>query len=252
LSTHSVLTPGRVPRRALIRFAILVVVVGAGFVALRWTPLADYLTRDNLIAGFDRLSRSPWAPAVFILLYAVLCPLGIPVTPLVVTGGLVFGVGWGSFYNFFGTVAGAATTYGAGRLLGREFVTHLLGGRLKRVERLLARTRFWTVVRIRFIPIPFPIVNYAAAFAGVPWWLYLSATAVGLVPSIFLYTYFTTVVVRASTGHRGPVVLQAIAVVGGLFLLTFVPKVLEGRRRRRRYREILERRRARLSARPTG
>jgi len=243
LSTHSVLTPRRVPRRALVRFAVLVVVVAAGFAVLRWTPLADYFTRDGLVAGFDRLSRSPWAPAVFVGLYAVLCPLGVPVTPLVVAGGLVFGVAWGSFYNFFGTLAGAATTYGMGRLLGREFVSHLLGGRLKRVERLLARTRFWTVVRLRFVPIPFPLANYAAALAGVPWWLYLSATAMGLAPSVFLYTYFVTLVVRATAEHRGTVVLQAIAVFAGLFALTFVPKALEGRRRRRRYRELMARRR---------
>lgn len=241
----------RVPRRALLRFALLVVLLIVGFAALRWTPLADYFTREALVAAFDRLSRSPWAPAAFIALYAGLCPLGVPVTPLVVAGGLVFGVVWGAIYNFLGTLLGAATTYGLGRLLGREFVSHLLGGRLRRVERFFARTRFWTVVRIRFVPIPFPLVNYGAALSGVPAPLFLGATALGLAPSIFLFTYFAALLIRAAAEgeRRGPVVAQAAIAFGLVFLLTFLPKVLEGRRRRRRYRELLERRRARGAAR---
>ena len=238
----------RIPRRAVVRFAVLLVVVAAGAAALRWTPLAAYFTREALVDLFHRVASSPWAPAGFVVLYALLCPLGVPVTPLVVAGGLVFGIGWGSLYNFLGCVAGAITTYVMGRLLGREFVSHLLGGRLKRVERLLARTRFWTVVRIRLVPIPFPLVNYAAALAGVPPWLYVSGTAFGLAPSIFFYTYFAALLIRATGPHRGAVLAQALAVFAVLFALTFLPKVIEGRRRKRRYQELTAARRARTAA----
>lgn len=241
--------PPRVRRRAVVRFVLLLVLVAAGAAVLRWTPLGDAFTRDALAAAFDRLSQSPWAPAVFVGLYAVLCPLGLPVTPLVVTGGLVFGVGWGSFYNFLGTLLGAATTYATGRMLGRDFIVHFVGGRLKRVERMLARTGFWTVVRLRLVPIPFPIVNYAAALAGVPATRYLTATALGLAPSIFLYTYFAALLIRAASEDRGQVLIQAVLVFGLLFLLTFLPKLITARRRRRRLRELLAARRARAAAR---
>jgi uncharacterized membrane protein YdjX (TVP38/TMEM64 family) len=239
----------------IVRFALLVAVVAAGAAALRWSPLAAYVTRETLVATFDQLGRSPWAPLGFVALYAALCPLGLPVTPLVVAGGLVFGVFWGATYNFLGTVAGAATTYGMGRLLGREFVVHLLGERLKRVERLFARTRFWTLVRLRFVPLPFPLVNYGAALAGVPAPLFLSSTAVGLAPSVFLFTYFAALLVRAAAAgeRRGPLLVQASLAFGSLLtltLLSFLPKLREGRRRRRRYRELLARRRARAGASP--
>ncbi len=225
-------------------------VVGAGFVALRWTPLAAYFAPDVVVANLQELSRSPWAPVGFIALYAVLCPLGLPVTPLVVAGGLVFGVAAGAIYNFLGTVAGAATTFWSGHLLGREFIAHLLGGKLKRVERLFKRTRFWTLVRLRFIPIPFPLVNYAAALAGVKASLFLSSTAVGLAPSICLYTYFAAVLARAVAAgeRRGPVVAQAVVAFALVFALTFLPKLWEVRKRKERYRELLQQRRARAEA----
>jgi hypothetical protein len=58
----------------------------------------------------------------------------------------------------------------------------LAGGRLERVE----HHGFWAPVRLRFVPIPYALVNYAAAFAGVRPGVFVTATAVGLAPAITL------------------------------------------------------------------
>jgi uncharacterized membrane protein YdjX (TVP38/TMEM64 family) len=189
---------------------------------------------------------------VLVGLYAVLSPLGAPATPLVLTGGLVFGVVWGSLWNAVGTFVGAATSYLFARTLGRELVAHLFGQRLRRVEAMLARGGFWTLVRTRIMPIPFPVINYGAALAGVPLPLFLSSTAVGQSPTIVVYTYFAAVLFEATGARRGPVVAQALAAFVLLFALTYLPRLFIGRQRRRRYRALLAERRARVAARRGG
>lgn len=221
-----------VPRRSirgpLVRFGLLVLLVGAGFVALRWSPLAEYLDRERLVATFRALAATPWAPAVLLGCYLVLAPLGVPVSPFILAGGLVFGFVWGAALNVFGCWAGAAVTFYLGRGLGRDFIEHLLGGRLKVLEQMVERHGFWTLVRIRFIPIPFALVNYAAALAGVRPAVFLGATALGLAPSVAVYTYFVAALFRlaAEPEKAGVAALQLVAALAAMLLLTFLPRWL--------------------------
>jgi len=219
----------RLPAGVLVRFAVLVILVGAGWAALRWSPLAAHLGEEELVATLRSLAASPWAPVALIGLYVVLCPLGMPVSPLLLAGGLVFGFGPGTVYNLVGTWLGAAVTFGVARLLGQDFMEHLLGERLERVERLVERHGFWTLVRLRFVPIPYALVNYAAALARVPASVFLSATAVGLVPAVAVLTYFAAALFRAAAGDRAGVVLQLAAALAGMLLLSFLPRLLRRR-----------------------
>ena len=57
----------------------------------------------------------------------MLCPLGVPASPMMITGGIVFGPLWGTIYNMVGTFLGGVATYFLGRSLGRDLVQHLLG-----------------------------------------------------------------------------------------------------------------------------
>jgi uncharacterized membrane protein YdjX (TVP38/TMEM64 family) len=181
--------------KLVFRFALLVLIVGGAFAAARWTPLSEYFEPERLAALLDQLRGYRWAPAVLILLWLVLPPLGIPVSPLVFSGGAVFGL-----------------------------VAHVLGPkRLERAEGLVARHGFWTLVRIRFIPIPFVFVNYGAAFAGFRFSRFMLASAIGLAPSVFIYTYFADALVRAAEGERGWVFVNLGLALGLVFLLTFFP-----------------------------
>ncbi|HEX2252042.1 MAG TPA: VTT domain-containing protein [Thermoanaerobaculia bacterium] len=214
-------------RGPLLRFGILIVLLVAGFAALRWSPLAEHLDQEALLTTFRDLAANPWAPVALIAIFAALCPLGLPVSPLVLVGGLVFGFAWGTLWNFLGTWAGAATSFAVARLLGHDLVVRLAGRRLERVEHLVERHGFWALVRLRFVPIPYALVNYAAAFAGVRPGVFLTATAIGLAPAITLYTWFAAALFRAATGDRLEVMLQLAAALVGLFLLTFLPRLLQ-------------------------
>lgn len=235
----------RIPRRLIFRFLILVMMVGTGFALLRWSPLADYLTGDRMMEVFDTLRSSWWAPAALIAALVVLCPLGVPASPMVITGGVIFGVMAGSFYNILGTFLAGAVSYFLGRWLGRDFVVHLAGKRLKKVERAIARRGFWGMVGIRFLPLPYALVNYCAALAGVRPRVFLASTLIGLTPTLILFTYFADTLSRAATGDRSGIYLQLATAGLLLLLLSLVPQIWTGRQRRRKLRDLRDRRRGR-------
>lgn len=236
-----------VPRWVLWRFLLFVALVAVGLVLFRFTPLGERLNelldRERLMALRESLQAQWWTAPLLVGLYAVLAPLGVPVSPFMLAGGAVFGtlVGWG--LNLLGTFLGAAGSFFLARALGRDFVVHLVGDRLRPVERLIRRRGFWPLVRIRFLPVPFPVVNYGAALAGVPAGLFLLTTAIGLVPANLVFTYFAAALVNAVGGERAGILLQMAVAVAGLLALSFLPNLLVARQRKRRYRELQEERR---------
>ncbi|MDP9120023.1 MAG: VTT domain-containing protein [Acidobacteriota bacterium] len=232
----------RVPRRTLLRFLLLPALLVGFFVVLRWTPLGGYLSSQRLADTVSQLRQAWWAPLVLIGSYLVLSPLGIPATPLMVAGGVVFGTIAGSIYNVIGVFLGASATYLLGRMLGRDFVVHLAGKRLKRVERVIARRGFWGLVGVRFLPLPFPLVNYCAALAGIRPLLFLATTALGITPTVTIYTYFFAVLSHAPATARSEIYLQLAIAIALLLLLTLVPQLWAVRQRRQRYGELCARR----------
>ena len=249
----------RIPRKVWLRMLLLVAILATGFVLVRFTPIGDYFTREYVVATFERLASWPWAPAVLILLYAVLAPLGFPMSPLVLAGSVVFKALWGTVYNTLGLVIGATTSFYFARALGREFIVQLAGPRLRRAERIFERRGFWTLVQTRFLPLPFPVVNFGAAFAGVKASRFLVTSAIGLLPATVMHTYFMAKIYDLTFGSEaqpalfvdgGPSPFAKTLVIyfglwGAFILATGWPTFREALRRRRRYQELMEQRRSR-------
>jgi len=236
----------RVPRRALVRAAILVVIVVAGFAALRWSPLAGLLTKEASLSTLDRLRGAWWSPVALIAGFVLLCPVGMPPTPLLIAGSVVFGPVYGTLYNIAGTFLGAASTYYLGRHLAHDLVAHLAGKHMKRVERALTRRGgLWSMAGVRFLPLPFVLVNYGAALAGIRPGLFLGSSLLGFCLSVPLLTYFFSAIARAATEERTGVYLQLAAAILLMISITVIPRILAARKRRERYRQICARRAAR-------
>ena len=235
------------PRQALVRFLILLGLFVVGAAVLRLTPLKGYLNEHTLMASREWLRQAWWAPLALLLAYVVLCPLGTPASPMMIAGGIVFGAVWGSIYNLLGTFLGGTVTYFLGRALGRDFVVQIGGRKLKRVEREVSRRGFWGLVGVRFLPLPFALVNYCAALAGVRPAAFLATTALGLTVPNVLYTYFTAALLQAAGPERSRVYLHLAVVSVLLAILMFVPPFWMGRKRRQRYEELLARRERRLA-----
>lgn len=119
-------------------------------------------------------------------------------------------------------------------------------GKIQRAEKLLHRRGFMPLIAIRFLPVPFTLVNAAAAVVGVKLPKFLLASAIGLLPPIAIITYFSATLLQAATGDRAGIVRQALAVSLTAALLVFFPIGLRRRLRKRRAKRL----RAERAARP--
>jgi uncharacterized membrane protein YdjX (TVP38/TMEM64 family) len=236
-------------RGPAIKFGILLLLVVGGFLAARYTPLANYLTVDHLQAALERVRGLWWAPAALVGTIIVLGSIGLPATPLIVAGAAIFGPLWGTVWNWVGIFLSSLTGFLLARLLGREFVERIGGSKIQRAEKLLHRRGFLPLVAIRFLPVPFTLVNAAAAVVGVKLPKFLLASAIGLVPPIAILTYFSSALLEAATGDRAAIVRQALTVSISAALLVFFPIGLRRRLRKRRYKRLCALRTARRATR---
>lgn len=211
----------------------MAILMGAALL-FRFTPLSEWLTRDRMIELLAQLRETWWAPLALIGLYVVLSPTGLPVSPLVWGGGVVFGLWWGWLYNFIGTLLGASASFLLARALGRGLIVHMAGeSLLARVETILERHGFWTLVRVRFLPIPFAVINFGAALAGVRWPEFVGASLIGLAPSMVIWTYFGYAIFTVTAEGRQEVIRNLIiAIVLALTLSFLVPLRRWWKRRR--------------------
>lgn len=228
----------------LLRLAVLGLLLVGGVLLLKFTPLGEYFERDRIIGLLESLRNEPWTPFALVLGFGITTVIGLPASPLVLAGGMVFGPVFGAVYNILGLVLGAMLTFWVGRALGRDAILQLAGPRLRKAEMVFNRHGFWPLVQARFLPIPFPVVSYAAALAGIPTLRFFATTVLGVVPSTLVHTYFAPQLILAGIEGRDMRALGIGYVIALTLLNVFAvwPQVQEGLRRRRRYREILQRR----------
>ena len=224
----------RLPTGAIIKFLVLIALVVVAALALRYTPLSDFLTRERMVAAFVQLRTAWWSPIALIGLFIVLSPTGLPVSPLIFAGGVVFGVWWGWLYNFIGSLFGATVSYLLARALGRQLIEHIAGRTLlEKVESVLEKHGFWNLVRSRFLPIPFAVINFGAALAGIRWPVFISASALGLAPAMVIWTYFGYAIFSVTSEGRQAVVRNLIILIVGALLVTFLVPLRKAWKRRR-------------------
>ncbi len=236
----------RLPKKALLRFALFVLLIAAAALALRYTPLGNLLSKENLLDVLGHLRSAWWAPLLLIGLYVLLSPVGLPATPLLIAGGFVFGAWVGTLYNLLGMVGGALSSYLFARHMGHELVQHFGGKRLRQIERMLARHGFGYLVAMRFFPLPFPAVNFAMALAGIRPIPFLVSSFLGLAPSIAIWTYFYAALFQAAADERALLIKKILIAMFLLGFVSLLPGLIRRRLRRRKYLRLVAERRARL------
>lgn len=204
--------------------------------ALLFTPLRGVLEPQQLYTSIERIRAHPAAPASFLAIFLCLSLLGSPLVPLVIAGGALFGFGQGFVLNYIALLMGASSSYWLARILGRDFFRHLLGSRFATLESFMQRRGFWPMVRMRFLPIPFPIANYGPALIGVDYPLFLGSTAFAYVPILAVYSYFAASVVSVGASERASILHKLGFSIVLLLLLTFIPALVERLRKGRRGR----------------
>lgn len=171
------------------------------------------------------LSFGLWAPVASVLLM-VLQALAAPLPSFLITfaNGLAFGTFWGWTLSLAGHVLAAVVCFWISRGLGRGPVEVLVGKvGLESADRWFARWGLYAVFVGRLVPgVSFDVISYAAGLTRMRFRSFLLATALGIAPQTFLYSYL---------GRQAPEYAGAFLVSSALVVVAVVAVALLRRRK---------------------
>lgn len=128
--------------------------------------------------------------AMFVLVFALATLALFPATPLMAAAGLLYGPVAGVLLVWSGSMLAAIGSFLLGRVLSRQAVEQLAGGRIDRLNTLFSTRGTAAMLLLRLIPVfPFALVNYGSAITVVTFRQYLAGTTVGIVPPIVAYVW---------------------------------------------------------------
>ena len=138
------------------------------------------------------LSDNAWGPLIFIGLYTLRPLILFSALVLTVGAGFLFGPVLGVVYTIIGANLGASLAYFIGHFLGQG-VLESAGeeqGRLQRYAERLRGSSFETVLTMRFLFLPYDLVNYLAGFLRVRYVPFILATILGSLPGTLAFVLF--------------------------------------------------------------
>jgi len=207
------------PRR-LIGVGMLAITLALLAIAWRWTPLREWVNLASLVALARQLEAMPFTPIAVVGSYVAAGLVMVPVMLLIAVTGIVFGPLYGTLYAVGGTMLSAAVAYGIGHLLGRETVQKLLGARINKLSRRLAKRGILAMLIIRMLPIaPFTVVNMVAGASHIRFRDYLIGTLLGMLPGITMTVTFVHHLAEAVRNPSAGTVAVLMAVAGSIIML---------------------------------
>jgi uncharacterized membrane protein YdjX (TVP38/TMEM64 family) len=202
-----------------------------GFVLLAvlafiYFDLTTYLSLDAIKARRDRLfefTERHYLLAVlsFIGAYVIQTACSLPgATIMTLLGGFLFGSVFGTVFVNVGATTGATVAFLASRYL-LHWVHRKFGDRLAPLQEGFTRNGFSYLLTLRLIPLfPFFLVNLLSGLTQVKTRTYVAATAVGIIPGSFVYTFAGSQLgsINSLSEIASPRVVLALTFLG---LLTF-------------------------------
>lgn len=156
--------------------------------AWRYTPLSGYLNPETFSATMQN-ANGAWGPAVALGLFMLLGLIAFPVNVLIVATAAAFGLWPGLLYAAVGALVSAFVTYLVGRRVGPSVLRKIIGPRINRISRSIAKNGIMAVTMVRLMPVaPFTLVNLVAGAIRIPMVDYMVGTALGLAPGLLLMT----------------------------------------------------------------
>lgn len=204
-----------------------VIFIVAAVLLLRYSPVSDYLHPQQIKELVGRTGS--FAPAVFILTYAMGVCLFLPATLFTGIGAMLFGALYGFIYNIIGAMLGASIAFFIGRYLGRDFAASVIGGQLKKYDNKIVSDGFSVTLYLRLVFFPFTPLNFGMGLTSISFRHYFWATFLGIIAGGFVMTFFFATLTEIwSDGEWQRLwdwkTLLSIALFGASF---FIPKVVQ-------------------------
>jgi phosphatidylserine/phosphatidylglycerophosphate/cardiolipin synthase-like enzyme/uncharacterized membrane protein YdjX (TVP38/TMEM64 family) len=201
-------------------------------VAWRYTPLSDFMNPNTFTSSLQ--AGGAWGPVLALGLFMLLGLIAFPVNVLIVATAAAFGLWPGLLYAAVGAMVSAVLTYLVGRKMGPGVLRKIIGPRINKVSRSIAKNGILAVTMIRLMPIaPFTLVNLVAGAIRIPLLDYTVGTALGLAPGLLLMTALGDRLLRILTDPSLKDIFGFVLVLVCWGLLSFGLQSLIKRWRRR-------------------
>jgi len=222
---------GERPRARRIHRLARAIGVGVFLVALalawRYTPLASLTDPEIINDWLAAIAETPGAPAIVLAVFVIGGLLVFPVLLLIAATAAAFGPWFGFAYAAAGALASAIVTYGVGAVMGRQMLEGLLGPRLNRIRRSIAKRGVLAIAAVRMVPVaPFTLVNLAAGASKIPLADYLLGTALGMMPGLLVMSALGHQIFTVLTQPTPANVTLFVLVVAGWIGASFAVQAL--------------------------
>ncbi len=159
------------------------------FAAYRWYAVANDLGPVEAVRQLIQLMQtSAYGPLIYILLYALRPLLFFSSILLTLAGGFIFGPVWGVLYTVIAANTSAMVAFAVGHYFGQGILENKENaGTIQRYTQRMRENSFETVLIMRFIFLPYDLVNYLAGFLRVPYRAYILASILGSLPGTLTF-----------------------------------------------------------------
>jgi uncharacterized membrane protein YdjX (TVP38/TMEM64 family) len=175
---------------------LLLVLFIAVILLIRFSPLGDYLTFDNVKKNreaFRMFAEENYLLSVllYIIAYVLVVALSIPgAAVLTLTGGFLFGTLPTVLYVNAGATVGAAFAFLIARYLIGDRLQHKYEHQLARFNEEITRNGVRYLLTLRLIPVfPFFLINFLSGLTSIPLATFIWTTSLGILPGTAVYAY---------------------------------------------------------------
>ncbi|MCK7479020.1 MAG: VTT domain-containing protein [Candidatus Moduliflexus flocculans] len=176
------------------------------------------------------------APIAFILIYSIAPILFIPITPLAILGGMLFGVLWGTVFTVIGvSLGGVRRFFCSADIFLKILRINILMRKVKLIQEKAAKDGWKFVVIARITPIfPFNIQNYVFGVTNISLKSFFAATFFSMIPGSFVYVYMGNVGAKSLQGGAMNQFLGALFLMAMIICLPFLIKKIQEYAKRKR------------------
>jgi len=198
-------------------FFILIIIIAAILILL---SIGRYGFRLEEFQAFIK-NLGYLAPFIFIIFYSFAPTLFMPITPLSITAGVLFGPVAGTFYSVVGATLGASVTFLVSRYLLKDFVDKYSHNKILFIKRRVEKDGWKFIAISRITPIfPFNIQNYIFGLTEIKLSTFFITSLFSLIPGSFFYVYLGYTGSQAVKNPAGSLYQIIIAVILSLILFS--------------------------------
>lgn len=177
--------------RAILKTGFLLLSLTCLILAVRLFELNDVLNpawADLHLRAEDGAVRMGGI-VLYVLLVAMLSPVGVPRQALSAVGGYAFGALYGTLWAGIGLIAGCAAGFFYARFLARSLVQRRFGRSVRWLDAFLSNNPFAMTVAIRFLPVGNnALTNLTAGVSNIPPLPFLLGSALGYLPQTVIFS----------------------------------------------------------------